>query len=168
MTKTSTMSDAITIDLQIATSANAYIPAEDKIYEWASAAANPFRKTAEMTVRVVDEAEIRDLNATYRHMDKVTNVLSFPAEVPEIVDLPLLGDVIICAAVVDQEAQEQGKLPDAHWAHMVVHGVLHLLGFDHEEDADAVEMESEEVKILKKLGFEDPYITLVKNIVENS
>lgn len=114
---------------------------------------------AEVTIRIVDPKEMITLNHTYRHKNKVTNVLSFPFEMPEGVELPIsiLGDIVICAEVIEQEALEQAKELNAHWAHMVVHGILHLLGYDHEEDEQAELMEAEEIIILKKLGFNNPY-----------
>ena len=110
-----------------------------------------------MTVRIVDEAESNELNLTYRGKDKPTNVLSFPFEAPPGLELPLLGDLVICRQVVEREAQEQGKPLMAHWAHMVVHGSLHLLGYDHIEDEEAEEMEALERDIMQELGFADPY-----------
>ena len=106
----------------------------------------------------VDEAESHELNLTYRGKDKPTNVLSFPFEAPPGIEMPLLGDLIICRQVVEQEAKEQQKPLEAHWAHMVVHGSLHLLGYDHIEDNEAEEMESLETEIMLALGYEDPYI----------
>lgn len=111
-----------------------------------------------MTIRLVDEAESHELNLTYRGKDKPTNVLSFPFEAPPGIEMPLLGDLIICRQVVEQEAKEQQKPLEAHWAHMVVHGSLHLLGYDHIEDDEAEEMESLETEIMLALGYEDPYI----------
>jgi probable rRNA maturation factor len=114
---------------------------------------------AEMTIRIVDEAEMTNLNGTYRGKAYPTNVLSFPFDMPEDVDLelPILGDLVICASVVIKEAREQHKTVAAHWAHMVVHGTLHLLGYDHVKDSEAESMEAEEINILKSLGFSDPY-----------
>ncbi|MEM9760350.1 MAG: rRNA maturation RNase YbeY [Pseudomonadota bacterium] len=112
---------------------------------------------AEISLRLVDEDEMRELNGRYRDRDYATNVLSFPAELPAVVDLPLLGDIVICAPVVQREATEQGKAQDAHWDHMLVHGVLHLLGYDHLEDGEAELMESLERRILASLGHADPY-----------
>ena len=123
---------------------------------WAAAAIDQDGE-AELTVRVVDEAESADLNGRYRGKNGPTNVLSFPFENPPGVQLPLLGDLVICAPVVQREAAEQGKTPTAHWAHMTVHGTLHLLGYDHIEDEEAVIMEQREVEILEGLGFGDPY-----------
>jgi probable rRNA maturation factor len=112
---------------------------------------------AEITLRVVDEAESQRLNRDYRGIDRPTNVLSFSYDPPPGSD-PLIGDLVICAPVVAREAAEQGKPLEAHWAHMVVHGTLHLLGHDHQNDEEAREMESLEVKILAELGFPDPYV----------
>lgn len=119
------------------------------------------RQDAEIGVRIVGEAEGRELNTRYRLRDpklaKATNVLSFPADLPEWVDAALLGDLVICAPVVAREAAEQGKAPEAHWAHLVVHGTLHLLGYDHEDDAQAARMEALETEILDALDFPPPY-----------
>ncbi len=115
---------------------------------------------SEVSVRIVDAGEIHALNREYRGIDKPTNVLSFPAgEVEGLpADVPrLLGDIVICAEVVRAEAAEQGKDVAAHWAHMLVHGALHLLGHDHETDAEAVEMEALEARILSNFGVPDPY-----------
>ncbi len=112
---------------------------------------------AEISLRLVGEDEMRELNGRYRDRDYATNVLSFPAELPDAVDLPLLGDIVICAPVVRREALAQGKALNAHWDHMLVHGVLHLLGYDHVEDGEAELMESLERRILARLGHADPY-----------
>lgn len=114
----------------------------------------------EVSVRVVAADEIQALNREYRDKDKATNVLSFPAG--PIAGLPddapvLLGDIVVCASVVDSEAREQGKAVGDHWAHMLVHGTLHLLGFDHEADVEALEMEALETRILMTNGLPDPY-----------
>jgi len=117
----------------------------------------------EVTIRVVDEAESQALNHQFRHKDKPTNVLSFPFEPPEEIasslaeEYSFLGDMILCAPIVEKEAIEQNKPVLSHWAHLVVHGSLHLQGFDHIEDQEAEEMEGLEVNILKTLGFSDPY-----------
>ena len=117
----------------------------------------PFQEEAEVTIRLVDEAESNQLNLTYRGKDKPTNVLSFPFECPPGVELPLLGDLIICRQVVEREANEQNKPLLAHWAHMVVHGSLHLLGYDHIDDEEAEEMEALEVEFMQALGYDNPY-----------
>lgn len=111
----------------------------------------------ELTIRLVCNDESQQLNQTYRGKDKPTNVLSFPFEAPEHVQIPLLGDLVIAVEVVEREAQEQGKTSEAHWAHMVVHGCLHLLGYDHIKDDEADIMEHAERHILAQLGFDDPY-----------
>jgi probable rRNA maturation factor len=110
-----------------------------------------------VSLKIVSATESQQLNHEYRGKDHPTNVLSFPAELPAELDLPLLGDLAICAEVVAREAAEQGKPLQAHWAHMLVHGVLHLLGYDHLTDSEAETMESREVVILESLGFADPY-----------
>ncbi|HEV2110346.1 MAG TPA: rRNA maturation RNase YbeY [Gammaproteobacteria bacterium] len=134
------------------------VPGEAELARWAAAALAGRRAGAELAIRIVDEAEGAKLNATYRHKQGATNVLSFPAELPPGVPLPLLGDLVICAPVVAREAREQGKAPEAHWAHLVVHGCLHLLGHDHEQQAETEEMESLERKILEGMGYPDPYL----------
>ena len=147
------------IDLQIACEQESGLPTEEQIEQWATAAVQPQSDEVEMTVRIVDEAESHTLNLNYRGKDRPTNVLSFPFECPDEVELPLLGDLVICRQVVEREAQEQDKSLMAHWAHMVVHGSLHLLGYDHIEDDEAEEMESLETQIMTGLGFADPYLS---------
>lgn len=115
------------------------------------------KSQVELSIRMVDVAESQQLNFQYRQKDKPTNVLSFPAEVPDFVDVPLLGDLVICVPVVIQEAMQQQKEANAHWAHMTIHGILHLLGYDHVEEKDALLMESIEVKLLTALVFPSPY-----------
>ncbi|EIJ73624.1 rRNA maturation RNase YbeY [Haemophilus haemolyticus] len=149
---------SIFVDLQIATENIEGLPTEEQIVQWATAAVQPEGDEIEMTVRIVDEAESHELNLTYRGKDRPTNVLSFPFECPDEVELPLLGDLVICRQVVEREAAEQEKPLMAHWAHMVVHGSLHLLGYDHIEDDEAEEMESLETQIMQGLGFDDPYL----------
>jgi probable rRNA maturation factor len=147
----------IILDLQLASTA-ADLPDEAQFQQWLEAAVLPFQDDAEVTIRLVDEAESQQLNFEYREKDKPTNVLSFPFQQPPGLELPLLGDLVICAQVVAREALEQNKTLHAHWAHMVVHGCLHLLGFDHINETDAEEMEAEEIQILQELGFADPYL----------
>ncbi len=144
------------LDLQIA-SKSAHLPTERQLQLWAQAALASRRDNAELSLRIVDEAESQQLNGQYRQKDKPTNVLSFPAELPDELQLPLLGDLVICAPVVAQEAAEQNKTHEAHWAHMLVHGTLHLLGYDHIEEVDATEMEALETRIITELGFPPPY-----------
>lgn len=133
------------------------LPAPLSFKRWAEAACKGRIKRADIAIRVVDEKEGRALNKHYRGKDYATNVLSFPAELPEGVTLPLLGDMVICAPVVLKEAVEQGKTPAAHFAHLTVHGVLHLLGLEHDNDREAEAMEAMEREVLAELGFQDPY-----------
>ena len=116
----------------------------------------------EVSLRLVGRDEMRGLNARYRGRDYATNVLSFPAEIPDSVDTTLLGDVVICAPVVACEALAQHKPAAAHWDHMLVHGLLHLLGHDHESDADAEVMENLERQVLAALGWPDPYLAVAE------
>jgi probable rRNA maturation factor len=145
------------VEVQIA-AADASLPSQRQLSDWALAAwQEEGTRDAEVVVRVTDEAESRRLNHEFRGRDKATNVLSFPFDpVPEI-DLNHVGDLVICAPVVAREAVEQGKQAEAHWAHMVVHGMLHLQGYDHETDEQAVEMETLETEVLTGLGYPAPY-----------
>jgi probable rRNA maturation factor len=124
---------------------------------WADAALAPLRRSTVLSVRVVGRARSRSLNARYRHKDKPTNVLSFggAGRLPD--GRCFLGELVICAPIVAQEARDQRKNLLSHWAHMTVHGVLHLRGFDHEVEAEAVKMAAREIQILDRLGFSDPY-----------
>lgn len=147
----------VIIDLQIASENVENLPTLEQFTLWATQAVRAENVKLEITIRIVDEAESHELNLTYRGKDRPTNILSFPFECPEEVELPLLGDLVICRQVVEKEAAEQGKPLLAHWAHMVVHGSLHLLGYDHIEDDEAEEMEALETRIMQGLGFDDPY-----------
>lgn len=149
----------VILDLQLACEETSGLPDEALFQRWVDAVIPPFQEESELTIRLVDVAESHELNLTYRGKDKPTNVLSFPFEAPPGIEMPLLGDLIICRQVVEQEASEQGKPLEAHWAHMVVHGSLHLLGYDHIEDDEAEEMEGLETEIMLALGYEDPYIS---------
>jgi probable rRNA maturation factor len=111
----------------------------------------------EVTVRICDSAESQQLNRDYRGKDKPTNVLSFVFEAPTHIDSPFLGDLVICAALVEREAKEQNKAILDHWAHLCIHGLLHLLGYDHIEEEEALEMENLETHVLAQLGIDDPY-----------
>ncbi|MEZ8821645.1 rRNA maturation RNase YbeY [Vibrio sp. 10N.222.54.A1] len=149
---------SIELDLQLAVENEQGLPTEQDIQLWLDKTIPQFQENAELTVRIVDTQESHQLNHEYRGKDKPTNVLSFPFEAPLGIELDLLGDLIICRQVVEKEAEEQSKPLLAHWAHMVVHGSLHLLGYDHIEDDEAEEMESLETEIMQSMGFEDPYI----------
>lgn len=150
------MSLDLALDVQYATTSDD-LPTQAQLTLWAKTAIGDCMDQAELTIRIVDSRESQMLNSTYRGKDKPTNVLSFPFEAPPEIELPLLGDLVICAAVVENEAREQQKSLEAHWAHMVVHGCLHLLGYDHIEDEEAEEMESLETQLIVSLGFTDPY-----------
>jgi len=145
----------VELDLQIAT-ADQSLPTTEDFQRWIEAALAG-HNDAQLTIRIVDEDEITELNRTYRDKDKPTNVLSFPFEAPPGVELSLLGDIVICAKVVQAEAAEQGKTLQAHWAHMVIHGCLHLLGHDHIEAEEADLMEGLEISLLADLGYANPY-----------
>lgn len=153
MIVTKNMND-IQIDIQIVSKAEK-IPSKTQFKNWAMAALSKI-SMAEITIRVVDEKESSFLNTTYRHKKGPTNVLSFPSSSPIFPNV-ILGDIVICAPLVKKEAKEQGKEEKSHWAHLTVHGILHLLGYDHIEDKDASLMESLEKAILQKLGFPNPY-----------
>jgi probable rRNA maturation factor len=145
----------IDLDLQIAT--EEAVPSEDLFEQWVAAALAHRKDDTELTVRVVDAEESHGLNYQYRGKDSPTNVLSFPFETLDHVNLPLIGDVVICAPIVIKEAEEQEKSVESHWAHLTIHGILHLLGYDHVEQDDAEAMESMEIKILQKMGYSNPY-----------
>ncbi|MDX1335018.1 MAG: rRNA maturation RNase YbeY [Gammaproteobacteria bacterium] len=132
------------------------IPRPEQFEQWAAAALQP-ESIPELSIRVVAEDEGRELNLAYREKDYATNVLSFPFEAPAGLPIEYLGDLVICAPVVVREAEEQGKPPESHWAHMVVHGVLHLQGYDHIEKAEAEQMETLEKHIMAQLGYANPY-----------
>lgn len=145
------------IDIE-SNSQSAQLPSDAQITGWISAAlASQQLAEGEVSVYIVDSDEGRELNRDYRARDYATNVLSFPADIPPEVELPLLGDLVVCAPVVEREAQEQHKPLDAHWAHMLIHGSLHLLGYDHLEDSEAEAMEALETQLLASLGYADPY-----------
>ena len=134
-------------------------PAKALMCKWAMQALTGNTDKTEMTIRIVDSNEMSALNQTYRRKSGPTNVLSFPANLPDGMagKFPELGDIVICADVVNREADEQHKTQQSHWAHMIVHGVFHLLGYDHENNADAEVMEKLEIAVMEKLGFTNPY-----------
>lgn len=134
-----------------------WVPRRAQFMTWAAAALSGGTGAQVLSVRVVGAARSRSLNARYRRKDKPTNVLSFSGPGPGPDGRHYLGELVICAPVVAREAVLQQKSAESHWAHMTVHGVLHLLGFDHERDAEARKMAAREVQILDRLGFSDPY-----------
>ena len=159
------MNTGVSADLQIACKATG-VPPKKEIEDWLSRVLAEARSSpagaSEISIRVVDELESRTLNLNYRGKDQSTNVLAFPVDLPDIGAWPEgtaipLGDLVICAPVVAREAGEQGKDLAAHWSHMLVHGMLHLLGYDHETDVQAETMEALEIRILQAQGVENPY-----------
>lgn len=147
---------SVGVDLQVAAGL-AGVPSRARFRRWVAAAAAGRTAAAEVSIRVVGAAEGRRLNLDYRGRDRPTNVLAFPADLPPELGLAALGDLVLCADVVEREAAEQGKPVESHWAHLVIHGTLHLLGFDHQTEADAARMEGAEIQILRGLGYPDPY-----------
>ncbi len=139
--------------------ASAGQPDIQQFQQWVDAALSDYSQDTELLIRIVDEPEIAALNNQYRQKSGSTNILSFPFETPEIAqeDYDFLGDLIICAPVVEREALEQHKAVHDHWAHMLVHGVLHLLGYDHMDDDEAQIMEEKEITILQTLHINNPY-----------
>ncbi len=133
-------------------------PDQQQIQLWVDTALESYNKDTEIVVRIVDEQESAELNEEYRHKSGPTNILSFPVDVPEGIELNLLGDLVICAPVLEKEAREQHKILAHHWAHIIVHGVLHLLGYDHIDETEAELMENKEIAILNKLNINNPYI----------
>lgn len=145
-------------------SSSTKIPSIENIERWITAALQSDElNEAEVSVYIVDETESQELNSQYRGKDKPTNVLSFPADIPDEVGVPLLGDLVVCAPVVEREAKEQGKTLEAHWAHMLVHGTLHLLGYDHIEDDEANVMEALEIRLITQLKFPAPYTETIED-----
>jgi len=150
------------IDVEV-NSSSTKIPSLENIEHWISTALHSDElNQAEVSVYIVDESESQELNSQYRGKNKPTNVLSFPADIPDEVGVPLLGDLVVCAPVVEREAQEQGKSLDAHWAHMLVHGTLHLLGYDHINDDEADVMEALETRLITQLHFPAPYSEILE------
>jgi probable rRNA maturation factor len=146
------------LSLQLRRAVRSWAPSPRELTRWASSALGARASGRELSVAVVGAAESRRLNARYRGRDSATNVLSFPAPAPVRAAHPAsLGDLVICAQVLRSEARVQAKPLSAHWAHLVVHGALHLIGYDHERDADARRMERREVAVLRRLGFPNPY-----------
>ncbi|VFP86975.1 Endoribonuclease YbeY [Candidatus Erwinia haradaeae] len=150
--------NSIILDLQIACSILQGLPQESDFLRWVSAALPEYNQTKEITIRLVDEQEICTLNWIFCKKKQPTNILSFPSTVPSYVKLPLLGDLVMCRQIIELEACVQKKLLEAHWAHMTIHGSLHLLGYNHSCQYTAEKMETLETKIIMLLGYPDPYI----------
>ncbi|RYY76081.1 MAG: rRNA maturation RNase YbeY [Gammaproteobacteria bacterium] len=151
------------IDVEV-NSSSTKIPSLENMEHWiATALHSDELNQAEVSVYIVDEAESQELNSQYRGKNKPTNVLSFPADIPDEVGVPLLGDLVVCAPVIEREAKEQGKSLEAHWAHMLVHGTLHLLGYDHINDDEADVMEALETRLITQLHFPAPYNEIVEH-----
>lgn len=153
----------LSIDIQVATDSET-VPTTQDINRWVSAALTLTQKETELSIRFVDNEESARLNKQFRRKIGPTNVLSFPFETTDNIPIPLIGDIVICAPTVEKEAKEQNKLASNHWAHMVIHGTLHLLGYDHIESHQATVMEGLEISIMASLGLENPY----KHIVQTS
>lgn len=138
-------------------------PDQKHIQRWLDAALEGFNQDTEIVVRIVGEQESAELNEQYRLKPGPTNILSFPVEIPEGIELNLLGDLVVCAPVLEKEALEQHKALLDHWAHIIVHGVLHLLGYDHIDETQAELMEEKEIAILQQLNIKNPYIIQVND-----
>ena len=147
----------MSIELDFENGSGNQTPDNNLFTTWVSAALKDLHPEAQLSIRIVDEAEMTQLNHQFRGQNKSTNVLSFPADIPSEVDINLLGDIAICAPDIEREANEQGKELEAHYAHMSVHGALHLAGYDHINDSDATQMEALEILVLKRLGYSNPY-----------
>jgi len=148
------------IDIQVVFESKGQ-PDRQQIQCWVDAALDDYEQDTEIVVRIVDEQESAELNEQYRHKSGPTNILSFPVDLPEGIELDLLGDLVICAPVLEKEALEQDKLLAHHWAHIIIHGVLHLLGYDHLDETEAELMENKEIAILNKLNINNPYSEVI-------
>lgn len=157
--KTTNFSRRIDVTVQVTLDADIPLPKVSQFEEWVAAtlAEVKYKKDAELNIRIVGKKESAGLNKIYRRKNRSTNVLSFPFKAPDFIKSNALGDLIICAPVVVSEAEKQNKEITSHWAHLVIHGLLHLLGFDHEDIVSSVKMETMEIRIMKKVGFGDPY-----------
>lgn len=137
---------------------SADMPSDAELQQWIELALQDYSADAEVVIRIVDSEEITQLNQQYRQKQGATNILSFPLDLPEGVEgIDLLGDLVVCASVLEEEAQQQNKKLKNHWAHIIIHGILHLLGYDHIEEMDANEMEAKEILMLQKLHINNPY-----------
>lgn len=145
-----------TVEIQLA-SKSKFIPDQQQFQNWVDAVLTDESQHSEIVIRVIDEDEMIEFNQQYRHKSGPTNILSFPFEAPDSVESDLLGDLLVCAPVIETESKQQNKPLENHWAHIIVHGVLHLIGYDHINDMDAEEMEALEVMILKTITINNPY-----------
>ncbi len=145
-----------TVEIQLA-SKSKFIPDQQQFQNWVDAVLTDESQHSEIVIRVIDEDEMIEYNEQYRHKSGATNILSFPFEAPDSVESDLLGDLLVCAPVIETESKQQKKTLENHWAHIIVHGVLHLIGYDHINDMDAEEMEALEVMILKTITINNPY-----------
>jgi|TARA_R110002096_G_scaffold110035_15_gene240565 probable rRNA maturation factor len=151
----------MTVEIQIVSTSQS-LPSQEQFNQWVDLAIEPARQGADVVIRIVDKVESAELNQTYREKEGATNVLSFPFEMPdgipaEALTGDILGDLVICDAIVEQQAKQQEKPRMSHWAHMVIHGCLHLQGYDHVEPEQAVVMENLEIKLLNSIGIDNPY-----------
>ena len=144
------------LDFQVVSKSKS-LPSKEQFQCWVDAILSDESQNSEIVIRIIDEAEMILFNEQYRDKKGPTNILSFPFDVPEGIESDLLGDLLVCAPIVEKESQQQKKILDHHWAHMIVHGVLHLLGYDHINESDAEEMETLEIEILIKIKIENPY-----------
>jgi probable rRNA maturation factor len=138
-------------------SQSSLIPEKKQFKYWLDAVLKNDNQASEIVIRIVDKDEIIQFNEQYRNKKGATNILSFPFEVPEGVESELLGDLLVCAPVVEEEAKQQNKKLEQHWAHLIIHGILHLLGYNHIDDVEAEEMEALEINILSTIGINNPY-----------
>lgn len=134
-----------------------FLPSDEQMTQWVEHTLSVTHPRAELAIVIIDTEAMQQYNAKYRQQNKSTNVLSFPAEVPEGVPHQLLGDILVCPHIINQEAEAQQIAPSAHWSHIIIHGILHLLGYDHISTADAIKMEAEEIRLLAQLGVANPY-----------
>ena len=160
---------SVTVELCVSESVEAEqedIPDAATIQRWAEHACLCDEPVV-VSVQIVSADEMRELNKTWRGHDKATNVLSFPMPSPDVIDVKILGDLALCVSVINAEATQQHKAGDAHWAHMLVHGMLHLQGYDHIDDSQADQMEALEIRMLSQLGYSNPYLENAdKRVVE--
>lgn len=157
MRKTKTKEKRIKITIQTIAS-NTFIPSRYFLQRWVNKALIKQVTSKQVNIRLVSKKESAELNSIYRHKKGPTNILSFPFEPPPGISSAFLGDLVVCAALVNQQAKQQTKTRLAHWAHLIIHGCLHLIGYDHIHDHDANKMETLEIQLLKELGYENPYV----------